>query len=151
MHRQAALALAVLFVMPVLSAGEASAFQSERRAFRPEVKRVPAIPPSLRAEEPEPRSTRSRQARRACLPVDSIVGAIVMSERMVELTLRGGARWQMRFADECPALSYYQGFYYRRTTAGNLCAGRDAVIARSGGECPIDSLSPIKSKAKKRR
>lgn len=151
MHHQAALAFAVLFVMPALSVGEASAFQFERRAFQSEVKRVPARPPSFRAEEPEPRSTRSRRARRACLPVDNIVGAVVMSERMVELTLRGGERWQMRFAEACPALSYYQGFYYRRTTAGNLCAGRDAVIARSGGECPIYSLSPIKSKSRKRR
>ena len=45
------------------------------------------------------------------------------------------SRWRMNFDAACPALSFYQGFYYRRAVAGRLCAGRDAVIARSGGSC----------------
>jgi len=91
-----------------------------------------------------------RKSRKACVAVDRIAGAVVTSERSVELVLTGGERWRMGFREDCPALSYYQGFYYRQTQAGQLCAGRDAVIARSGGECPITSLSRTK-KAKKRR
>ncbi len=52
----------------------------------------------------------------------------------------------MAFARDCPALSFYQGFYYRRSQQGALCAGRDVIVARSGGECPIASivaLSPV--------
>ncbi len=57
--------------------------------------------------------------------------------------MNGGSRWRMTFAQACPALSFYQGFYYRRAVAGQLCAGRDAVIARSGGECPIDTIVKV--------
>ncbi len=83
-------------------------------------------------------------ARRRCVAVDHMAGAIVIGDRAVELTMAGGNRWRMSFARECPALSFYQGFYYRRAQAGQLCAGRDAVIARSGGECPIAAIVALK-------
>jgi len=83
-------------------------------------------------------------ARRRCVAVDHMAGAIVIGDRAVELTMAGGSRWRMSFARECPALSFYQGFYYRRAQAGQLCAGRDAVIARSGGECPIAAIVALK-------
>lgn len=76
----------------------------------------------------------------SCVPVDQIAGAIVTDDQTVELHLKDGSRWQMRFADPCPALGYYQGFYYRRAQASYLCAGHDAVVPRSGGECPIRGL-----------
>lgn len=66
-----------------------------------------------------------------------------MGDRAVELTMTSGQRWRMAFARDCPALSFYQGFYYRRSQQGELCAGRDAVVARSGGECPIASIIPL--------
>lgn len=64
----------------------------------------------------------------------------MFGDRAVELSMKDGSRWRMTFAQSCPALSFYQGFYYRRAVAGQLCAARDAVIARSGGECPIDTI-----------
>jgi len=79
-----------------------------------------------------------------CIGVDHVAGAVVFGDRAVELTMKNGTRWRMTFAQECPALSFYQGFYYRRAIAGSLCAGRDAVIARSGGECQIASIMPVK-------
>lgn len=83
----------------------------------------------------------SKKSKRACVDVALIAGAVVTDERNVELFLRDGTRWRMRFKHACPALSYYQGYYYRRSQPSKLCAGRDAVIARSGGICPIDSLA----------
>ncbi len=76
-----------------------------------------------------------------------MAGAVVIGDRAVELTMVNGRRWRMAFARDCPALSFYQGFYYRRSQQGALCAGRDVVVARSGGECPIASivaLSPLR-------
>ncbi len=108
-------------------------------ADAPSVRRVPVQPP---ATAPAP-SLPGRVLKRACVPVDSIAGAIVTDDRSIELRLKGGARWRMRFAEACPALGYYEGFYYRRARAGYLCAGHDAVIARSGGECPIADLTRI--------
>ena len=83
----------------------------------------------------------SKKSKRACVDVAQIAGAIVADDRTMELRLRDGTQWRMRFKHACPALSYYQGYYYRRSQASRLCAGRDAVIARSGGVCLIDSLA----------
>ncbi len=87
-----------------------------------------------------PRLSAARAAKTRCIGVDHVAGAVVFGDRAVELTMNGGDRWRMTFAQACPALSFYQGFYYRRAIAGKLCAGRDAVIARSGGDCPIDMI-----------
>ncbi|QYE36460.1 hypothetical protein KZX46_11360 [Polymorphobacter sp. PAMC 29334] len=84
-----------------------------------------------------------RAAKTRCIGVDHVAGAVVFGDRAVELSMNGGTRWRMTFAQACPALSFYQGFYYRRAVAGQLCAGRDAVIARSGGECPIDTIVKV--------
>lgn len=84
------------------------------------------------------------KSRRACIDSERIAGAIVSSDHTVDLVLTGGERWRMRFKDDCSALSYYRGFYYQQTRAGRLCAGRDAIRARSGAECPIDSLTALK-------
>lgn len=85
----------------------------------------------------------ARAAKTRCIGVDHVAGAVVFGDRAVELSMTGGVHWRMTFAQACPALSFYQGFYYRRAVAGQLCAGRDAVIARSGGECPIDTIVKV--------
>lgn len=81
-----------------------------------------------------------RAARTRCVGVDHVAGAVVFGDRAVELTMADHSRWRMNFDAACPALSFYQGFYYRRAVAGRLCAGRDAVLSRSGGTCPISSI-----------
>ena len=86
----------------------------------------------------------SRSARTRCVGVDHVAGAVVFGDRAVELTMNDHSRWRMNFAASCPALSFYQGFYYRRAVAGRLCAGRDAVISRAGGTCPITSIVRVR-------
>ncbi len=83
-------------------------------------------------------------ARTRCVGIDHVAGAVVFGDRAVELTMTDHARWRMNFDTACPALSFYQGFYYRRAVAGRLCAGRDAVIARSGGTCPISAIVRVR-------
>ena len=87
--------------------------------------------------------TSSRAARTRCVGIDHVAGAVVFGDRAVELSMTDGSHWRMGFAAACPALGFYSGFYYRRAVAGRLCAGRDAVIARSGGSCPITSIVRI--------
>lgn len=111
------------------------------------VRHVPVEPPKLSSEGGG--LFDFGKSKRACVPVNRIAGAEVKNDRTIEISLRNGERWRMRFAEDCPALGYYEGFYYRRTHAGYLCAGRDAVIARSGGECPIHSLSRTRKARKK--
>jgi hypothetical protein len=139
MFRVAAVLAALLLAAPLAA--------QQGRLQRVAIQPAPPPPPAAiePLAEPEARksgfSLFSRKSKRACVDGDRIGGAIVTDERTVELLLRGGERWRMRLKRDCPALQFYGGFYYRRTQAGKICAGRDTVIARSGGECMIDSLS----------
>lgn len=85
-----------------------------------------------------------RVGRTRCIGVNTVAGAQMFGDSAIELTMRDGRRFRMFFARECPALSFYQGFYYRRLNAGKLCAGRDVIGARSGGECPIAAIIPVR-------
>jgi hypothetical protein len=89
--------------------------------------------------------------RNRCVPVNNIAGAQLFGDRAIELTTRAGERYRLFLARECPALSFYQGFYYRRQRAGQLCAGRDVVGARSGGECLIASIIKVRPVGKAAR
>ncbi len=111
--------------------------------------RVPAAPANVSPARPRPPPPKA--GRKRCINVEHVAGAIVYGDQAVEMTLSNGQRWRMYLAQGCPTLSFYQGFYYRRAQAGKLCAGRDVVIARSGGECNIVSIMPMPKSATKRR
>jgi hypothetical protein len=85
-----------------------------------------------------------REGRNRCIGVNAVAGAQLFGDSAIELTMQDGRRYRMFFSRECQALSFYQGFYYRRLKAGQLCAGRDVIGARSGGECPIASIIPVR-------
>ena len=85
-----------------------------------------------------------KAGRNRCLAMGGMAGAQMFGDRAMEVTMKDGRRYRLFFARECPALSFYQGFYYRRQKAGQLCAGRDAIGARSGGECQIASIIPVR-------
>jgi len=99
----------------------------------PSVGRVSVAPPSLS----QPETDFSRGAKRACVAAGQIVSATVLGDRTIEVEFATGERYHMEFADNCPFVGFYEGFYYKRTQAGMLCAGRDSVIARSGLQCAI--------------
>jgi hypothetical protein len=92
-----------------------------------------------------------RAGRNRCIAVNAVAGAQLFGDRALELTMRGGKRWRLHLAQECPALSFYQGFYYQQKQAGQLCAGRDAIGARSGGECAIAAIEPVPPAATPKR
>ncbi len=114
------------------------------------VRKVPLQPATERGPLRGLTALFTKKSSRACVESERIAGAMVTSDRSIDLVLTGGERWRMGFKADCPALSYYQGFYYRQTQAGKLCAGRDAVLARSGAECPIGSLAPLKTRKKRK-
>lgn len=100
---------------------------------------VPARPlkPGDRVEPPE----RWSASRTACVDPRGLAGAIVIDPRTLELVLAGGRRSRLLFAEECPPLGYYGGFYYRAGPDGRLCAGRDRVMGRDGGACAIREIA----------
>ena len=91
-----------------------------------------------------------RQGRNRCIAMNGIAGAQLFGDSALELSMRDGRRFRLFFARECPALTFYQGFYYRRGKSGQICAGRDAIGARSGGECAIASIIELQKPRKKR-
>jgi len=86
-----------------------------------------------------------------CVPMGDVLGAAVIAGNSVDFILRGGARMRARFAASCPALDYYSGFYIAPPTDGMICADRDVVRARSGGECAIDRFRTLVPKKQKGR
>lgn len=85
-----------------------------------------------------------RAGRNRCISVQGLAAAQLFGDSAIEVQMNNGRRYRLFFARECPALSFYQGFYYRRQRAGQLCAGRDVIGARSGGECAIASIIAVR-------
>jgi hypothetical protein len=69
--------------------------------------------------------------------MSGVGGAAVIEEDSVDLILKGGQRVRARFASSCAALDYYSGFYILPTKDGRICADRDSIHTRAGGECQI--------------
>ena len=83
-----------------------------------------------------------------CIDAATIGGAAITASDSVDFILKGGKRVRAILEDQCPALDYYSGFYFRAPADGKLCADRDSIRTRSGGDCQIDkfrTLTPIDS------
>jgi hypothetical protein len=81
-----------------------------------------------------------------CIDSAAIGGAAITTPDSVDFILKGGKRVRAKLQDECPSLDYYSGFYVRAPQDGKICADRDSVHTRSGGDCQIDkfrALTPI--------
>lgn len=108
-----------------------------------QVRAVPARPA-------EPSAAEEWQVGKArtdvCLDTGQIAGATIMDQRTLDILMRGGKRYRMSLASDCPQVGYYGSFYYQVSQAGQLCAGRDLVMGRAGGACMVRSIAPITRK-----
>jgi hypothetical protein len=96
-------------------------------------------------QPPPPPAYKERKGPK-CIDAATIGGAAITTPDSVDFILKGGKRVRAKLEDECPALDYYSGFYFRAPSDGKLCADRDAIHTRSGGDCQIDkfhTLTPI--------
>ena len=75
-----------------------------------------------------------------CLAARSIAGASQFGQSSVDLILRNGTRIRARMSNACPALDYYYGFYISPGDDGFVCADRETIRSRAGGQCEIDSF-----------
>jgi len=81
-----------------------------------------------------------------CVAARQISHADLMRQESVDLILRDGTRLRARLERRCPALDYYYGFYIGQTRDGLICADRDAIRSRVGGECQIDSFRSLRAR-----
>lgn len=82
-----------------------------------------------------------------CIEADAIGAAAISAPDSVDFIVRGGKRLRARLEDACPALDYYSGFYVKPPPDGKICAGRDSIHTRSGGDCQIDKFRLLTPKA----
>lgn len=102
--------------------------------------------PAQKTSRPKPMQWKLRKGPK-CIPMASVAGAAVVAEDAVDFVLRGGLRVRAQFSATCSALDYYSGFYVLPTDDGLICANRDMIHTRAGGECAIrrfKKLIPIK-------
>jgi len=78
-----------------------------------------------------------------CVAMSSIAGAAVVADDAIDLALKGGQRLRAEFSSNCPALDYYSGFYILPTDDGKICADRDMIRTRSGGQCEIQRFRKL--------
>lgn len=105
------------------------------------------VPMRLREDTPaDPSPTRWKEKRGPkCVPAKSIAGAALLSQNSVDLVLRDSRRIRARLERSCPALDYYYGFYITPNPDGQVCAERDVIRSRMGGECQIDRFRLLKA------
>jgi hypothetical protein len=80
-----------------------------------------------------------------CIAWARIAGAGLLGQNSVDLVFRDATRIRARLERRCPALDYYRGFYLPATADGLICADRDSVRSRTGGECRIDRFRTLRA------
>lgn len=108
--------------------------------------RVPRIP-----DQPAPlpnakvlRAPVWREKKTAkCVPMTSIAGASFTRVESIDLVIVDGRRIRARFADDCPSIDFYAGFYLKPTLDGAICAKRDSVRSRGGHACRIETFKEL--------
>ena len=84
-----------------------------------------------------------------CVPAKSIIGASLLGQNSVDLIMRDNSRIRARLESDCPALDYYYGFYISPNADGKICADRDTIRSRIGGQCEIERFRALKPMAKR--
>lgn len=107
-----------------------------------------AMPPPPHAEPlPDERERRALAWKEfkgpKCIKVDMVRGAALTSARGIDLMLRNHKRMRALLGRNCRSADLYSGFYIQPDEDGELCAGRDRVLARSGANCEIESIKRL--------
>jgi hypothetical protein len=133
----AALALAALSALaPFPDGAELAQLTIQQRV----VIRVPMVP--IPAEPTRPLRLIEKKGPK-CLASNSVAGAIVTSERTIDLFTRNGPRLRAELDKQCQAIDLRFGFYVRPNPDGRICANRDTIHARTGGQCDIQKFRTL--------
>lgn len=85
-----------------------------------------------------------------CLQTSQIAAATI-GERSIDFILRDNRRVRARLGQRCQGLHYYRGFYLDRPRDGRICAERDVIRSRMGGQCDIAAFRTLQPAAASRR
>lgn len=105
------------------------------------------VPAKLRQVQPptlEPVEWKEKKGPK-CVSTRLIAGAALVGQNSVDLILRDKSRIRAKLERSCPALDYYRGFYVSPTKDGQICADRDFIRSRLGGQCEIDKFKTLRA------
>jgi len=107
----------------------------------------PMAPPiSLQQRKSEPSVAPRRRpggSAQQCIAIADIAGVRLGEGRDLLLYMRDRRVIGTRLEPSCQVNGFYSGFYVERPDDGMLCAGREALHARSGGDCMLGSFHEL--------
>lgn len=107
------------------------------------VPRTPTAPVSMSSMRALPPIQWVERRTDRCVPIQSLAAVSVTRADSVDLLLNGGRRLRARLSDDCPSLDFYAGMYLKATSDGMVCASRDTIRSRSGGQCRIKTFRSL--------
>jgi hypothetical protein len=107
------------------------------------IPRTTISPASFSAPRPLPPIQWVEKRTDRCIPIQSLAAVAVSRPDSVDLVLNGGKRVRARLTDDCPTLDFYSGLYVKTTADGQMCASRDVIRSRSGGQCRIRTFRAL--------
>jgi hypothetical protein len=102
--------------------------------------RVPMVP--LAPEQIRPLRWVEKKGPK-CIASNTLAGAVVTAPRAIDLVTRGGPRLRAQLDGSCQGVDLRFGFYIRPNSDGKVCADRDAIHARTGGQCEIEKFRTL--------
>ena len=148
-HDAAPMTLTLIALLPALLgfAGlQSSASQAQVRSMTIEqqlIIRVPVRPRRL----PQPIEWIEKKGPK-CIPTDEIRGAMLSGPDHVDFLMIDQQRFRAKLDSDCPALDFY-GRFYLSPEDDRVCAGRDAIRSRIGGDCTIDKFRRLEPRARR--
>jgi hypothetical protein len=82
-----------------------------------------------------------------CIPANTILGAALSGPDHVDLILADRQRIRAELNNDCPTLDFYGGFYLEREDE-RICAKRDSIHSRVGGNCEIRRFRRLEARIK---
>ena len=79
-----------------------------------------------------------------CIQVRQIAGAMPAAAS-VDFLLRDNRRVRARLGQRCTGIDYYSGMYLTANPDGRICAERDVVRSRMGGQCGIAEFRSLQA------
>jgi hypothetical protein len=83
-----------------------------------------------------------------CLDADRIAGAMLSGPSSIDFVLRDGRRFRAHMDSECPAIDFYGGFYLQPDDE-RICAKREYIRSRVGGDCRIERFKTLEPRPKR--
>lgn len=101
-----------------------------------------APPPPVAVQKAEPQRKVTGETRQ-CIPLADVAGVKLGQGRTLHLYMRDKRVISTLLERSCQVSSFYSGFYVERPADGMLCAGREALHARSGADCQLSAFSEV--------